>query len=72
MVATAAGHGEFEQVGWVFAGMDRDQTGPVVRDATATDTDALLSEVGDSAAAIAALREEGVAAEAICRPTAGS
>ena len=55
-------HGEFEQVGWVLAGMDRAQPGPVVRDATVTDTDALLREVGYSAAEIAALREEGVAA----------
>jgi alpha-methylacyl-CoA racemase len=60
--ATAAEHGEFEQVGWVLAGMDRDQPGPVVRDAVVTDTDALLGEVGYSAAEIAALREEGVAA----------
>jgi alpha-methylacyl-CoA racemase len=60
--ATARGHGAFEQVGWVFAGMDRGQPGPVVRDATVTDTDALLREAGYSAAEIAALREEGVAA----------
>jgi alpha-methylacyl-CoA racemase len=60
--ATAGAHGGFEQVGWVFAGMDRAQPGPVVRDATVTDTDALLSEVGYSAAEIVALREEGVAA----------
>jgi alpha-methylacyl-CoA racemase len=60
--ATAAGHGDFEQVGWVLAGMDRDQPAPVVRDATATDTDSLLSEAGYSASEIAALREEGVAA----------
>src|SRR3954447_4575348 len=60
--ASAPGHGGFEQVGWVFAGMDRDQPGPVVRDATVTDTDALLEEVGYSAAEIAALRDEGVAA----------
>ena len=60
--ATAAGHGAFEQVGWVLAGMDRDQPGPVVRDATVTDTDALLGEVGYSAAEIVALREKGVAA----------
>ena len=60
--ATAAEHGGFEQVGWVFAGMDRAQPGPVVRDATITDTDALLREVGYSAAEIAALRDEGVAA----------
>jgi alpha-methylacyl-CoA racemase len=60
--ANAAGHGDFEQVGWVLAGMDRDQPGPVVRDAAVTDTDALLQEVGYSAAEIAALREQGVAA----------
>jgi alpha-methylacyl-CoA racemase len=60
--ATSAGHGEFEQVGWVFAGMDRDQSGPETRDATVTDTEALLGEAGFSAAEIAALREEGVAA----------
>jgi alpha-methylacyl-CoA racemase len=60
--ATAAARGTFEQVGWVFAGMNRAQPGPVVRDATVTDTDALLQEVGYSAAEIAALREEGVAA----------
>jgi alpha-methylacyl-CoA racemase len=55
-------HGPFEQVGWVFAGMERDQPGPVVRDATITDTDALLGEVGYSAAEIAALRQQGAAA----------
>ena len=60
--ANAAGHGDFEQVGWVLAGMDRAQPGPTVRDATVTDTDALLGEVGYSAVEIAALREEGVAA----------
>ena len=62
VTATAADHGDFEQVGWVFAGMDRAQPGPVVRAATVTDTDALLGEVGYSAAEIAALREDGVAA----------
>jgi alpha-methylacyl-CoA racemase len=60
--AAAADHGDFEQVGWVLAGMDRDQPPPVVRDATVTDTDALLTEIGYSAAEIAAMREEGVAA----------
>jgi alpha-methylacyl-CoA racemase len=60
--ATAPEHGEFEQVGWVLAGMDRAQAEPLVRDATVTDTDALLGEVGYSAAEIAALRREGVAA----------
>jgi hypothetical protein len=42
--------------------MDRSQPGPVLRAATVTDTDALLGEVGYSAAEIAALREDGVAA----------
>ncbi|HEV7524282.1 MAG TPA: CaiB/BaiF CoA-transferase family protein [Acidimicrobiia bacterium] len=60
--ARATERGAFEQVGWVLAGMDRAQPGPVVRDATVTDTDAILGEVGYSAAEIAALREEGVAA----------
>ncbi len=41
---------------------DRDQPGPTVRDATITDTDALLGEAGYSRDEIAALREEGVAA----------
>jgi alpha-methylacyl-CoA racemase len=59
---TARGEHEFEQVGWVLAGMDREQPGTAVRDATITDTDALLQEVGFSVAEIAALREEGVAA----------
>jgi len=60
--ASAPEQGSFEQVGWVLAGMDRRQPGPVVRAATVTDTDALLAEVGYSAAEIAALRDEGVAA----------
>jgi len=60
--ASAPEQGRFEQVGWVLAGMDRGQPGPVVRAATVTDTDALLAEVGYSAAEIAALRDEGVAA----------
>ena len=46
----------------MLAGMDRDQPGPDVRDATVTDTDALLGEAGYSAAEIAAMRDEGVAA----------
>jgi len=60
--ADAPGHGGFDQVGWVFAGMRREQAGPTVRDATVTDTDALLRETGYSTDEIAALREEGVAA----------
>ncbi|HUI48727.1 MAG TPA: CaiB/BaiF CoA-transferase family protein [Acidimicrobiia bacterium] len=60
--ASAPGEMRFEQVGWVLAGMNRSQPGPVVRDATVTDTDSILGEVGYSAAEIAALREQGVAA----------
>src|SRR5206468_2908036 len=52
--ADAPGHGEFEQVGWVFAGMRRDQPGSTLRDATITDTDALLGEAGFSREEIAA------------------
>ena len=40
----------------------RAQPGPETRDATVTDTDALLGEAGYSAAEIAAMREEGIAA----------
>jgi alpha-methylacyl-CoA racemase len=62
-VDTTASSGEhFEQVGWLFAGMDRAQPAPRVRDPQTTDTDALLRAVGYSAAEIDALRAEGVAA----------
>jgi alpha-methylacyl-CoA racemase len=57
----AAGE-SFEQTGFVLAGMDRAQPAPQVRDATATDTDALLAEVGYTAEAIASLRAEGAVA----------
>jgi alpha-methylacyl-CoA racemase len=50
-----------EQVGWVLAGQPAQSQGEM-RDATLTDTDALLQEVGYSAAEIAALKQEGVAA----------
>jgi hypothetical protein len=46
----------------VLAGMDRKQPSPHARDATVTDTEALLGEAGYSADEIAALRAEGVAA----------
>jgi alpha-methylacyl-CoA racemase len=52
----------FEQAGWLFAGMDRMQPAPHVRDPQVTDTDALLRSIGYSAAEIDALRAEGVAA----------
>jgi alpha-methylacyl-CoA racemase len=56
------GEAPFEQVGWVLAGMDRDQRAPVVRDTTVTDTDALLEAVGLERDAIAELRAEGAIA----------
>jgi alpha-methylacyl-CoA racemase len=52
----------FEQVGFVLAGMDHDQAAPIVRDATVTDTGALLAEVGYDADTIASLRAEGAVA----------
>ncbi|MSO86096.1 MAG: CoA transferase [Acidimicrobiia bacterium] len=52
----------FEQVGFPLAGMAHDQAAPVIRDATLTDTDALLTEAGYDADAIAALIAQGVAA----------
>ncbi len=53
---------EVEQVGWPLAGMEPSSERPALRPATRTDTDALLGEIGYSAAEIAALRDEGVAA----------
>jgi alpha-methylacyl-CoA racemase len=53
---------EFEQAGWLLAGMDRDQDGPTVRDATVTDTDALLTAAGLTPTELARLREEGAIA----------
>ena len=52
----------FDQVGWVLAGMDRDQEPPLVRDASITDTDALLLAAGFDPETLAALRAEGVVA----------
>ena len=52
----------FEQTGFVLAGMDHGQAAPVVRDATVTDTDALLASVGYDADTIASLRAEGAVA----------
>jgi len=51
-----------EQLERVLAGMDRAQRDAQARDATITDTEAVLGEAGYSAAEIAAMREEGVAA----------
>lgn len=58
----AGSSSELEQAGWLLAGMVRDQDQPVVRDATATDTDELLAAVGLSPADLARLREEGAIA----------
>ncbi len=55
-------HPAFEQVGFVLAGMDHDQSAPIVRDGTVTDTGALLAEAGYDAEAIAFLRAEGAVA----------
>lgn len=58
----AADGAEFEQAGWLLAGMAREQPGPTVRDATVTDTDELLGAAGLSAADLARLHEEGAIA----------
>jgi alpha-methylacyl-CoA racemase len=60
--AEASDGTRFEQAGWLFAGMEREQPTPHVRAPETTDTDALLQSVGYSAAEIDALRAEGVAA----------
>jgi alpha-methylacyl-CoA racemase len=60
--AQRPGKEPFRQVGWVFAGMDREQPAPVVRDPSVTDTDDLLLAAGVDAATLAALRAEGVVA----------
>jgi alpha-methylacyl-CoA racemase len=56
------GQPTFRQVGWVLAGMEREQPAPVVRDPSVTDTDELLLAAGLPPAALAALRAEGVVA----------
>jgi alpha-methylacyl-CoA racemase len=60
--AQRPGHEPFRQVGWVFAGMDREQPAPVVRDPAITDTDDLLLAAGLDPVTLAALRNEGVVA----------
>lgn len=62
VTAERSGGEPFEQTGFVLAGMDRQQPAPQVRDATVTDTDALLAEVGYTPEAIASLRAEGAVA----------
>jgi alpha-methylacyl-CoA racemase len=54
--------GTFRQVGPVFAGMQRPDEPYAARDATITDTDALLADAGYSADEIAKLRDAGVVA----------
>ncbi|MGZ8752695.1 MAG: CaiB/BaiF CoA transferase family protein [Acidimicrobiia bacterium] len=60
--AHADGHGEFRQVGFILAGMDRGQPTVEVREPTVTDTDALLGAAGIDAETVAALRAEGAIA----------
>ena len=54
--------GTFRQVGPVFAGMERPDAPYEARDATITDTDAVLEGAGLSAGEIAKLRDAGVIA----------
>ena len=60
--AHSAEHGTFRQVGWVFAGQERDQPAPEIQDAGITDTSELLEAAGYSATEIDELREKGVVA----------
>jgi alpha-methylacyl-CoA racemase len=60
--AQRPGKAPFGQVGWVLAGMDRDQPAPLVRDPSITDTDELLLAAGVDTVTLAALRAEGVVA----------
>ena len=60
--AHSAEHGTFRQVGWVFAGQERAQPTPEIRDAGVTDTTELLAAAGYSADEIDELREKGVVA----------
>jgi alpha-methylacyl-CoA racemase len=55
-----AEHGRFRQVGPVLAGMEQPQGAVPVRDASQTDTDELLREVGMAEAEITAMREQGI------------
>ena len=62
VTASRTDGGDFEQVGWTLAGVDRAQPNPVVREPGFTDTDAVLRDAGFAADEIAALREEGAVA----------
>ncbi|MDH3212283.1 MAG: CoA transferase [Myxococcales bacterium] len=60
--ARHARHGRFRQVGPVLAGMPRARTAAEVRDASVTDTEALLHDAGLSAEEIETMRSQGVVA----------
>ncbi len=60
--AQRPGHDSFRQVGWLLAGMNREQPAPTVRDGTVTDTDELLVAAGYAADEIDTMRTEGVVA----------
>jgi alpha-methylacyl-CoA racemase len=60
--AHSSEHGDMRQVGWVLAGMDREQPAPELRDVDITDTDALLEKAGYSSNEVGDLRERGVVA----------
>ncbi len=62
VVADHAEHGDFRQVGPVFAGMEQPSSPYEARDATVTDTDALLRAAGLSHDELAKLHEAGVVA----------
>jgi alpha-methylacyl-CoA racemase len=53
-------HGTFRQVGPVLAGADRSASTPILPNASATDTDALLRSVGLTAGEIEKMRSDGV------------
>jgi len=60
--ATAEGHGDFRQLGWVLAGQDREHAKPHAKDMTTTETDELLRAAGLDDAEIASLHSEGAIA----------
>jgi len=62
VTAARADGPDFDQVGWLFAGADRDQPTPRVLDAGVTHTAALLRDVGFDDATLTELEHEGVIA----------
>ena len=58
--ATHPERGTFRQVGYVLAGMVAPEPPVEARDASRTDTDALLSEAGMDASEIASLHAQGI------------